>query len=70
MIEEASRLYCLRVRYESQRSTAATQGAGKGPTGGWRFGDFKQHRAGLHVSDLEPGEVDVVNVLIAAAQVI
>lgn len=34
------------------------------------FGDFKQHCAGLHVSDLEPGEVDVVNVLLWAAQII
>lgn len=34
------------------------------------FGDFKQHCAGLHVSDLEPGEVDVVNVLLWATQII
>lgn len=37
---------------------------------GWRFGDFKQHRACLHVPDLESGEVDVVNVLVWAAQII
>lgn len=37
---------------------------------GWRFGDFKQHRGGLHVSDLEPGEVNVENVLVRVAQII
>lgn len=39
-------------------------------TCGRRFGDFKQHSAGLHVSDLEPCEVDFVNVLLRAAQII
>lgn len=37
---------------------------------GGRLGDFKQHCARLHVSDLEPGEVDAVNVFIWAAEVI
>ena len=37
---------------------------------GRRFGDFKQHCGRLHVSDLEPREVDVENVLVRAAQII
>lgn len=37
---------------------------------GRRLGDFKQHGARLHVPDLESGEVDVVNVLVWAAQII
>lgn len=36
----------------------------------WRFGDFKQHGARFHVSDFEPGEVDVVNVLVRATKII
>lgn len=35
-----------------------------------RLSDLKQHRARLHVPDLEPGEVNAVNVFIWAAQII
>lgn len=35
-----------------------------------RLGDLKQHCARLHVPDLEPGEVNAVNVFIWAAQII
>lgn len=35
-----------------------------------RLSDLKQHRARFHVPDLEPGEVNAVNVFIWAAQII
>ena len=36
----------------------------------WRFGNLKQYCAGLHVSDLKPGEVDHVDILLWRAEVI
>lgn len=46
------------------------KGIRQGLACGWRFGDFKQHRGGFHVSDPEPGEVNVENVLVRAAKII
>lgn len=39
-------------------------------TGVRRFGDLKQHRSRLQVSDFEPREVDVVDIVLRFAQIV
>ena len=39
-------------------------------TVGGRFGNLEQRRVGVHVPDLEPGEVDAVGVGLGRAEVV
>ncbi len=53
-----------------KRGSEFERSAGSLPTCCRGFGDLKKNRACLHVSDFEPGEVDLVYVLLWTTEVI
>lgn len=58
------------VPLEGNSSFPLVSGVNSSLTDVWRFGDLKQHRSRLQVSDFESCEVDVVDVVLRFAQII
>lgn len=55
---------------EGNSSFLLVSGVNLSLTDVWRFGDLKQHRSRLQVSDFESREVDAVDVVLRFAQIV
>lgn len=58
------------VPLEGNSSFLLVSGVNSSLTDVWRFGDLKQHRSRLQVSDFESCEVDAVDIVLGFAQIV